>query len=46
MFADRWSAKAEFVRFDTGNTNVTLFNTTFTGKVTDNIVRAGINYHF
>lgn len=45
-FADRWSAKLEFIRLDTGDTNVTLFGVPFTAKLTDNIIRGGINYHF
>ena len=46
MFANRWSAKAEFLRFDTGNTNVTLFGATFPAKLTDNIGSVGVNFHF
>jgi outer membrane immunogenic protein len=45
-FADRWSAKVEYIRLDTGDTNVTLFGVPFTAKLTDNVVRAGVNYHF
>jgi outer membrane immunogenic protein len=46
MFAPRWSAKVEYLYLDTGTTNVTLFGATFDGRVKDNIVRAGVNYHF
>lgn len=45
-FADRWSAKVEYIRLDTGDTNVTLLGVPFTAKLTDNVIRAGINYHF
>ena len=31
---------------DTGNTDVTLFSTTFTGHARNNIARVGVNYHF
>jgi len=45
-FADRWSGKVEYIRLDTGDTTVTLLGTSFTAKLTDNIIRAGINYQF
>jgi outer membrane immunogenic protein len=46
MFAPKWSAKLEYLYIDTGNTDVTLFGTTFSGRLQDNVVRAGVNYHF
>jgi outer membrane immunogenic protein len=46
MFLDRWSAKLEYLYIDTGNVNTTLFGVPVSGRLTDNIVRAGINYHF
>jgi len=46
MFVPRWSAKLEYLYMDTSDTSVTLFGTNFTGHAQDNIVRAGVNYHF
>lgn len=46
MFLPKWSAKLEYLYIDTGTTSVTLFGTTFDGRARDNIVRAGVNYHF
>jgi outer membrane immunogenic protein len=46
MFAPRWSVKAEYLYVDTGDTSVTLFGTTFTGRAKDSIGRVGVNYHF
>jgi outer membrane immunogenic protein len=46
MFAPKWSAKLEYLYIDTGDTDVTLFGVPFTARAKDNIVRAGINYHF
>jgi outer membrane immunogenic protein len=46
MFIQNWSAKLEYLYIDSGTTSVTLFGTTFNGRVKDNIVRAGLNYHF
>jgi outer membrane immunogenic protein len=54
MFAPQWSVKAEYLYVDLGNHSNTLTyaygpNTstmTSTVRDTDNIVRAGINYHF
>jgi outer membrane immunogenic protein len=50
-FAPSWSAKFEYLYMDLGNKG--FFQTTTTGcctfqstHLTDNIVRAGINYHF
>lgn len=46
MFAQQWSAKLEYLYFDTGNTTATLFGVDFDTRAKDNIVRMGINYHF
>lgn len=46
MFAPKWSAKLEYLYIDTGDTDVDLFGVPFTARAKDNIVRAGINYHF
>ncbi len=46
MFAPNWSAKLEYLYMDTGDTDVTLFGTTFSGRAKNNIVRVGVNYHF
>lgn len=46
MFLPQWSTKVEFLHIDTGETKVTLFGGNFTGRAKDNIVRAGVNYHF
>lgn len=46
MFMPQWSAKLEYLYMDTGNTNTTLFGIPITGRLQDNIVRVGANYHF
>lgn len=46
MFAPNWSTKLEYLYMDTGNTDVTLFGTTFNGRAKNSVVRAGLNYHF
>jgi outer membrane immunogenic protein len=50
MFAPRWSAKLEYLYLDTGDiTNdyaTTLGTLSTTYRVTNNIVRVGVNYHF
>jgi len=54
MFAPQWSVKAEYLYVDLGNHSNTLTYTygpntstmTSTVRDTDNIVRAGVNYHF
>jgi outer membrane immunogenic protein len=46
MFADRWSGKLEYLYIDTGDVTVTLLGVPLSGRLSDNIVRAGINYHF
>ena len=46
MFVPKWSAKLEYLYIDTGDTSVTLSGVTFDGRVKENIVRAGLNYHF
>lgn len=46
MLMRNWSAKLEYLYMDTGNTSVTLFGVPFTARAKDNLVRAGLNYHF
>jgi outer membrane immunogenic protein len=46
MFFPKWSAKLEYLYIDTDSTSVTLFGTTFDARAKQNIVRAGVNYHF
>ncbi len=56
MFARNWSVKAEYLHVDLGNTSavgLSIFDLTHTGnsvrytwKNQENIVRAGVNYHF
>ena len=46
MFMPKWSAKAEYLYMDTGDTNVTLFGVTVSGSGHNHIARLGINYHF
>lgn len=46
MFFPRWSAKLEYLYIDTNSTSVTLFGNTFDARAKENIVRAGVNYHF
>lgn len=50
-FMDHWSAKAEYLYIDFGNGPTVVANTAGTlaiasGKMTDNILRLGVNYHF
>ena len=45
-FADKWSAKLEYLYIDTGTVNFNLAGTAISGKLTDHIGRAGVNYHF
>jgi outer membrane immunogenic protein len=45
-FADKWSAKFEYLYIDTGTVNFNLAGTIISGKLTDHIGRAGVNYHF
>jgi len=55
-FAGNWSARAEYLYIDFGNgptiqvapsgTSIVVGNSIVVGKMTDNIVRAGINYKF
>jgi outer membrane immunogenic protein len=43
-FMNNWSAKAEYLYIDFGNgPAVSAF---VSGKMTDNIARLGVNYHF
>jgi outer membrane immunogenic protein len=56
MFARNWSAKAEYLHVDLGSTSAVGFSildpahssvrTRYTWKNQENIVRAGVNYHF
>ena len=46
MFLPKWSAKLEYLFVDTDTTNVTLFGANFETRAQQNIVRAGLNYHF
>ena len=46
MFVPKWSAKLEYLYIDSGDTSVTLNGVTFDGRAKENIVRAGLNYHF
>jgi outer membrane immunogenic protein len=55
MFASNWSAKIEYLYVDLGKISSTAIFPTAAGvplgvslnsRITDNIVRAGINYHF
>lgn len=46
MFAPKWSTKVEYLYLDGRDASVTLGGTTFTGRARDNIIRAGLNYHF
>ena len=52
MFAGNWSAKLEYLYVDLGTFNSTValaapaIGANFSSRVTDNIFRAGINYHF
>lgn len=56
MFLPNWSAKVEYLYYDLGRANGSVVNTTngpgiksitnYSGRVTGNIVRAGVNYHF
>jgi outer membrane immunogenic protein len=46
MFLPKWSAKLEYLYIDTGDTDVSAAGTTFSARAKDNIVRAGVNYHF
>jgi outer membrane immunogenic protein len=46
MFLPHWSTKVEYLYVDTGDQDVSLFGITASGRAKDNIVRAGLNYHF
>ena len=45
-FAGPWTAGLEYLYLDSGNTNVTLGGTTFSGRVRNNVLRAKVNYRF
>lgn len=45
-FAPHWSAKVEYLYLDSGNIEITnVGGLTLNGRIKDNIVRAGLNYH-
>jgi outer membrane immunogenic protein len=46
MFMPRWSAKVEYLYLDTGDINNTVLGVPVTTQLRDNVVRAGVNYHF
>jgi outer membrane immunogenic protein len=46
MFLPRWSAKVEYLYIQTNSNDATLFGQTFSAKAQENVVRAGLNYHF
>jgi outer membrane immunogenic protein len=46
MFMPRWSVKAEYLYMDFGNETVSIAGVPFVSKVTNNLGRVGINYHF
>jgi outer membrane immunogenic protein len=47
MFARNWSAKAEYLHLDIGSNTSTVFGVVPTSiKLTDDIGRFGVNYHF
>jgi opacity protein-like surface antigen len=46
MFLPRWSAKIEYLFIETNSNDVTLFGQSFSAKAQENVVRAGLNYHF
>ncbi|WP_245434234.1 outer membrane protein [Pseudolabrys taiwanensis] len=46
MFMPNWSAKLEYLYLDTDTTTATLFGANFDARAKQNIVRAGLNYHF
>jgi outer membrane immunogenic protein len=53
MFARNWSAKVEYLYLDLGNVSAIGHSATvpsvaaaYTWKTQENIVRAGVNYHF
>jgi outer membrane immunogenic protein len=46
IFMPKWSVKAEYLYMDFGNETVSLGGVPFTSKLTNNLGRVGINYHF
>jgi outer membrane immunogenic protein len=47
MFAPQWSAKLEYLYIDTGDFDTTVPGLgPVTARLTDNVVRVGVNYHF
>lgn len=45
-FWDRWSAKLEYLYIATRSNDLTVGAVTTDGRVRENVVRVGINYHF
>jgi outer membrane immunogenic protein len=43
---DRWTAKIEYVYLNTDNTGGATPVANFAGRVANNVVRSGLNYHF
>jgi outer membrane immunogenic protein len=46
MLAERWSAKLEYLYIDTGKVTLSPFGMPITGRVKENVARAGFNYHY
>jgi outer membrane immunogenic protein len=46
MFLPRWSAKLEYLYIETNSNDVTVLGQTFSATARENVVRAGLNYHF
>jgi outer membrane immunogenic protein len=51
--AGNWTGKIEYLYMDLGTVSGTVFNTpavmvgaTYSSRITDNIIRVGVNYHF
>jgi len=54
LLGGNWTGKIEYLYIDLGNVQSSIVNTltappnlvTFNSRITDNIVRIGLNYHF
>ena len=46
MLAEHWGAKVEYLYIDAGNVTLAPFGVPVTGRLKENVARAGINYHF
>jgi outer membrane immunogenic protein len=46
LLSERWSGKVEYLYLDTGDVTLSPGGTAVTGKLRDQIVRTGLNYHF